>query len=467
MSHTFDSTILRAYDIRGIYGKTLFEDDAYWVGRTFGHCVRERGGKTIVVGRDGRLSSPSLSERLIQGLVEAGIDVLNIGIGPTPMSSFAGYELEADACVMLTGSHNPGDYNGFKMSVNNKPFFEGDIQRLGTLALSGDVMPGNGFVQDINISERYITRLLKDFPKTSDLKIVWDPGHGAGAEIISNLVKQLPGTHIVINGHIDGTFPAHHPDPTMPENLVQLQEEVARTGADAGFAFDGDADRFGAVDAKGRILWGDQIVMLLSRDILKSTPGATIIADVKASLSLFQDIESQGGVSLMWKTGHSHIKSKMRETGAILAGEMSGHIFIADDYYGFDDGIYAAVRFLKMMIEAPQPLTQICDTLPQMLSTPEIRFDCPETRKFHVPEEIKTRLESANANFSDVDGVRVSTQDGWWLIRASNTQDVLVARCEAYTQTGLNETINHLLAELELSQISSGEGVESLLKYRA
>jgi len=284
---------------------------------------------------------------------------------------------------------------------------------------------------------------------------VWDPGNGAAGEITERLVKRLPGTHSVINGTIDGTFPAHHPDPTVPKNLEQLIAAVRRTGADVGVAFDGDADRVGLVDNTGEMLFGDQIVVLLARDVLKRHPGATIIADVKASGVLFDEIAKAGGVPLMWKTGHSLVKAKMAETGSPLAGEMSGHIFFADKWYGFDDGIYAALRALGIIARMDGTLAAFREALPHVVNTPELRFDSAEERKFAVVAEVAARLKAAGANVSDVDGVRVSTPDGWWLLRASNTQAVLVARCEASTEEGLERLKAALSDQLKASGLAA------------
>jgi phosphomannomutase len=446
-THRFDPTSLREYDIRGIVGRTLHPADAFAIGRTFGSIVARAGGKTVAVGYDGRLSSPSLEQALVDGLKASGMHAIRIGVGPTPMLYYTAVTKKTDGAVMVTGSHNPPDYNGFKMMLGKKPFFGAAIKDLGALAAAGDVVAeGHGTDETIDVREDYIARLLADYDGVRPLTVVWDPGNGSAGEITERLVKRLPGTHHLINAKIDGTFPAHHPDPTVLNNLAQLIAEVARTKADIGIAFDGDADRVGLVDNTGHMLFGDQTVVLLARDVLKHHPGATVIADVKASGVLFDEIAKAGGKPLMWKTGHSLIKAKMAETGAPLAGEMSGHIFFADKWYGFDDGIYSGLRALGILARMEGTLAQFREALPKVVNTPELRFDCAEERKFAVVDEVAARLKAAGANVSAVDGVRVSTPDGWWLLRASNTQAVLVARCEASSDAGL-ERLKHALAD--------------------
>ncbi|MFT8246888.1 phosphoglucomutase/phosphomannomutase PgmG [Roseomonas sp. BN140053] len=455
--HQFDPTSLREYDIRGIVGKTLSGEDAFAIGRCFGTIVKRGGGAKVAVGYDGRLSSPELEERLVAGLVACGLAVSRIGCGPTPMLYYASYALGADGAVMVTGSHNPPDYNGFKMMLNKKPFFGPQIQEIGRLAASGDVVEeAQGSAETVDVSEDYIARLLQDYDGGDrQLTVVWDPGNGSGGAITERLVARLPGKHTVINAEIDGRFPNHHPDPTVPKNLEQLIAEVHRQGADLGIAFDGDADRIGMVDDKGEVFFGDQLMVVLARDVLKSRPGETIIADVKASQVLFDEIEKAGGKALMWKTGHSLIKSKMAETGAPLAGEMSGHIFFADKWYGFDDAPYSAVRLLGITARMEGKLSAVREALPHVLNTPELRFDCPEERKFAVVGEVKERLAAAGAKVQDVDGVRVLTDDGWWLLRASNTQAVLVARAEARDEAGLERLKADIATQLQASGLAA------------
>ncbi len=452
--HRFDPTILREYDIRGVVGRTLSVDDARVLGRAFGTLALNRGAAALALGYDGRLSSPELEAALAEGLAASGLDVLRIGRGPTPMLYFAACTLPVGGGIMVTGSHNPPDHNGFKMTLGGASFFGADIQELGRIAAAGDFAAGAGRISEHPVFETYVERLLVDYDGPRPLKVVWDAGNGAAGEVMVALTARLPGEHALLNEAIDGTFPAHHPDPTVPENLVQLQEAVRASGADLGIAFDGDGDRIGALDSLGRILWGDQIMLYLARDVLKQHPGATIIADVKASQVLFDGIAEAGGRPLMWKTGHSLIKSKMAETGSPFAGEMSAHLFFADRYYGYDDALYAAVRLIGVISRSGLGLAEFRDSLPPLVNTPELRFPCPEDRKWTVVEEVRARLAAEGAEITDIDGVRVKTTEGWWLLRASNTQDVLVARCEAADEAGLVRLKAALAAQLEASGLS-------------
>jgi len=449
--HKFDSTILREYDIRGVVGTTLHTADASAIGRAFGTLVRRNGGKRVALGFDGRLSSPELAKACVEGLTSAGIDVIEIGLAATPMLYFAVWHLEADGGIQITGSHNPPDFNGFKMMMGKKSFFGADIQKLGEIAAKGDFETGKGKLEQRPVLDDYAARLLRDVKPGRMLKVAWDTGNGAVGVSIRAVVDKLPGTHFILNEKVDGTFPAHHPDPTVPENLKQLQAKVSEEGCDLGIGFDGDGDRIGAIDGKGRILWGDQLLILWARDVLKTHPGATIIGDVKASQALFDEVERAGGKPLMWKTGHSLIKTKMAELKSPLAGEMSGHVFFADTFYGFDDALYCGLRLLNIVAASKQSLAEMRDGLPQLMNTPELRFDCPEERKFKIVDEVKARLKQAGAKVNDIDGVRVSTPDGWWLLRASNTQAVLVARCESASEAGLERLKSDLRAALAAS----------------
>jgi len=453
MSHILDPEILREYDLRGQVDKNFGPDDVYAVGRTFGAIVKNKGGTRVAVGYDGRLSSVELEQSLVKGLAASGIAAVRVGCGPTPMISFAGATLDVQGALMITGSHNPPEYNGIKLTLGDKPFFGEDIQVLGRMSAAGDYQDGEAEPVDHAIFETYVQRILQDFKPGKDLTVAWDPGNGSGGEVVEALIKALPGTHHVINGEIDGTFPAHHPDPTVEANLQQLKDLVAEKKCDLGFAFDGDADRIGLIDSQGRVLWGDQILVLLARDVLADLPGATIIADVKASQVFVDEIKRMGGVPLIWKTGHSLIKSKMIETGCPLAGEMSAHIFFKHGYYGFDDALYSAVRLLSIIARSDQSLDEMRDAMPHMINTPELRFDCPEDRKFAVAKEVQDRLANrTDVDVLTIDGVRVTNADGWWLLRASNTQAVLVARCESSTEEGLER----LKAQLSEQLIASG-----------
>ncbi|MFT8643359.1 phosphoglucomutase/phosphomannomutase PgmG [Gluconacetobacter sp.] len=456
-AHGFDPTSLREYDIRGVVGATLGPRDAYAIGRTFGSVVVREGGRTVAVGYDGRLSSPELEAALVDGAVASGVEVLRVGRGPTPMLYFASASLKADGAVMVTGSHNPPDHNGFKMILGGQSFFGSRIGELGDMAARGDVVPERvGSMRDVDVQADYVERLARGWDGGERrLKIVWDNGNGAAGEVLAELVRHIPGEHTILNGVIDGRFPAHHPDPTIPRNLRQLIAAVRDIGADIGIAFDGDADRIGVVDDRGEIWWSDQILALLARDVLEARPGSMIIADVKASQVLFDEVSRAGGQPMMWRSGHSPIKSRMAETGAPLAGEMSGHFFFADRWYGFDDGLYAAVRLLGVVARMKTALSAAHDALPKMVSTPELRFDCADARKFVVIEEVAARLADEGADMTTIDGVRVTGADGWWLLRASNTQAMLVARAESASPEGLERLKAALTVQLERSGVAA------------
>ena len=435
MTHQIDPTALREYDIRGIVGKTIGPDDATAIGRGFATRVRRAGGTRVAVGYDGRTHSPLLEAALIDGLTKGGVDVVRIGLGPTPMLYYAEATLEVDAGIQITGSHNPADYNGFKMVLQHRPFFGADIQDIGRMGAEGDWEEGEGTVSSADVIDDYVGRLMAGYAGGA-FKIGWDCGNGASGPVIEKLVKLLPGEHHLLFAEVDGTFPNHHPDPTEEKNLEDLKALVASKNLDFGLAFDGDGDRIGAVDGLGRVVWGDQLLAILAEPVLRELPGATIIADVKASQALYDRIAELGGTPLMWKTGHSLIKTKMKETDSPLAGEMSGHIFFAHEYYGFDDAQYAAVRLIRAVRLLGGSLTALKDAMPAMVNTPELRFQSSEDRKFVVVDEVLDRLASSGADVNRTDGARVNTPDGWWLLRASNTQDVLVARAEAKDEAG-------------------------------
>lgn len=456
--HAFHSTVLREYDIRGIVGKTLTTTDALALGRTLGSIASLAGGKVAVVGYDGRHSSPAMEEELCRGLAASGLFVLRIGLCPTPMTYFAAKVLNASVGVMVTGSHNPKDYNGFKMVVGDKPFYGDSIQRLGEQSARGQWLKGDGGVVAVEAMSAYIDRLLSDYKPRAGLKIAWDPGNGAACGVLMKLLPRLPGDHILINEKVDGSFPNHHPDPTVEENLEQLKKTVLSEGCDLGIAFDGDGDRIGLVDAQGRPIWGDQLLAILARDVLSTHPGATVIADVKASQMLFDEIARLGGVPEMCPTGHSIIKTRMAETGAPLAGEMSGHIFMADHYYGFDDAIYVALRLINYLVQTGQSAAELLDALPSMVNTPEIRVDVEETEKFHIVERIQEAVKAAGLAVNTMDGVRVSEEGGWWLIRASNTQNCLVVRCEAPN----DDVLERLVERVNSFLLDAGAGTFTL-----
>ena len=456
-THAFDPTVLREYDIRGFVGRTLHREDAFAIGRCFGSVVARAGGATVAVGYDGRISSPELEASVVAGLKASGMEVIRIGCGPTPMLYYAAAVLKTGGAVMITGSHNPPDYNGFKMVLQGRPFFGAQIADLGRMAAAGGaVAEAAGSDRTLDVSADYIARMAQDYDGGSRaLNVVWDNGNGAAGEVLTRLVAKLPGHHTILFPEIDGRFPNHHPDPTVPKNLEALIAEVRRCGADLGIALDGDADRIGVIDDTGAIMFGDQLMVVLARDVLKARPGATIIADVKASQVLFDEVAKAGGVPLMWRTGHSLIKAKMAETGSPLAGEMSGHIFFADKWYGFDDALYSAVRLLGIVARMSGPLSAVRAALPQVVNTPELRFNCDDRRKFAVVGEVAARLKAAGAKVADIDGVRVQTPDGWWLVRASNTQAVLVARAEAGSEAGLERLKQALAKQLLASGLEA------------
>lgn len=450
--HNFPKGILREYDIRGEMGISLSADDAYALGRAFAAMVSaERKSPSIVVGYDGRVSSPELEKALVEGMVDAGAQVLRVGLGPTPMLYYATYNLQADAGIMVTGSHNPPNHNGFKMVALGHSVYGAGIQTLGKRAETGELPTASGgHAREVAMEETYIARLAQVWKGGKDLTVAWDPGNGAAGRVVERLVGRLPGTHHTINCEIDGQFPNHHPDPTVPKNLEQLIALVKKEKCDLGLAFDGDADRLGVVDSEGNIWWGDQLLLIYAEDVLKRIPNATVIADVKASQALFDGIAKMGGKPVMWKTGHSLIKTKMKETNAPLAGEMSGHLFFAEQYYGFDDGIYAGVRLLNILSQREDKLSDIRKMLAETYSTPEIRIGCDDEKKFALVERIAQKARDKGLEFSDVDGVRAKNADGWWLLRASNTQAIVVARCESTTKDGLarlEQELGALLAE--------------------
>jgi len=457
-------SILREYDIRGIVGETLTEDGMRNIGRAFGTIVRRQGGSRIAVGYDGRLSSPMLEAALVAGLIETGAAVSRVGLGPSPMLYYATHHLQSDAGMMVTGSHNPADYNGIKMLLQGRPFFGPDIQALGDLVRRQDFERGSGQAEERPVAAEYVARLVAAMEPGRALRVAWDPGNGAACDVLKLLCARLPGTHTLVNAEVDGTFPAHHPDPTVESNLEQLKSAVREHGCDAGIAFDGDGDRIGVVDSAGRVIWGDQLLVILAKAVLDELPGATILADVKSSQLFFDEIERMGGKPLMSKTGHSLIKNMMTETGASLAGEMSGHSVVAHRYYGVDDALYAAVRLLSILARSSATLAEMRDAMPTFVNTPELRIDCAEQRKFEVVAEVRRRLKTIpGLNVHDLDGVRVSTPDGWWLLRASNTQPVLVGRCEAKTAEGLSRLLGELARQLRMSEVDP----EALQPYLA
>lgn len=442
MSHDFHPSVLRAYDIRGQIGKTIHVKDAYFIGRSFGTIARRRlsGIPHIGVGWDGRLTSPSLSEELVRGLRESGCRVAKLGLGPTPMTYFAVHSHELSGGIMITGSHNPADYNGFKMLLEGQSFFGDDIIELGNVSSRGDFESGEGDVEPIDVTMEYATCVAEGYDCESDnlLSVAWDCGNGAAGDVLCKVLSKLPGKHRVLFGDIDGEFPNHHPDPTIPSNLIDLKRAVLNHNCDMGIAFDGDGDRCGLIDDEGEIIWADQYLIFLAEEVLRDLPGSTIIADVKASQVLFDRIEASGGHALMWKTGHSLIKSKMKETKSPLAGEMSGHVFFADKYFGYDDGLYTAVRIMSWLVRSGRKLSDFRKSLPQIHNTPEMRFTCADDHKADVMASIKKQVSNGSyGQVMDVDGIRCVSETGWWLVRPSNTEAVLVGRVEAKSKSGM------------------------------
>ena len=446
--YEFDPSVLREYDIRGIINDTLTANDAHAIGSIFGSVINKNDGHSVVVGRDGRHSSLEIEKNLIEGLISQGLKVFKIGLCPTPQLYFGVHHLKADGGIMITGSHNPPDYNGFKMMLGHGPFFGQDIKDMAKTPYNPNKVIEGGQQIQLDIQDAYLHRVLEGLRLDTKLSIVWDCGNGVAGPVIDKLSKSLSGEHEVLFVDVDGNFPNHHPDPTIEKNLETLITRVKKRNADLGIAFDGDGDRIGVIDDLGKILWGDQLLAILAEDVLLEQPGSTIIGDVKASQGLFDRITALGGKPLMWKTGHSLIKNKMKEVNAPLAGEMSGHIFFSDRYFGFDDAIYAAIRLIDVVNRQGKKLSTIRSALPSVINTPELRLPCEGKNKFSMIEQVKEILrEYKDVEVCDIDGVRVSSKYGWWLIRASNTQEIIVARCEA-TSTEYLENIKAQLKEV-------------------
>jgi phosphomannomutase len=461
--HRFHPSIVRANDIRGVVGRTMGEADAYAIGRAVATIVASRGDSTIAIGRDGRTHSAALMEAASQGVADAGIKPLRVGLGPSPMLYFAVHHLNAGGGIMVTGSHNPPEYNGFKLMIGQQVIDAASMAELVRIVEYGDYASGTKPFEDHSVRESYIDALRERAGNLGSFRCGWDCGNGAVGAVLGDLLTGLPGVHHSINATVDGTFPAHHPDPSEVKNLKDLQRLVTNEHCDLGFAFDGDGDRLGIIDRRGRVVWPDQYLALLARPILKEKPGTSIIADVKASDALFAAIEAAGGRPLMWKTGHAFIKHKLKETGAPLAGEMSGHVFFADRWFGFDDALYAALRVLDALETEKLTMDEFLDSLPSKVNTPEIRIDCADELKFSIINRIHAAQKSAQADMVDIDGVRVRNADGWWLLRASNTQPALVVRCEADNEAALvrvkQELARHL-TNLGISEAPLFDDVE-------
>ena len=432
-------TIFREYDIRGLVDQDLTEEAVLLVGKALGTRIRAAGGRRAAVGRDARLSGERFARQMIAGLCSTGVDVVDLGVVPTPLTYYAAFTLDVDGICMITGSHNPPEYNGLKVGVGRTTYHGEEIQALRRLSESGKFATGTGKVEARDVVGPYradVRSRLRFGPRK--LKVVVDAGNGTGGVVAVPLFESLGLEVVPLFVEMDGRFPNHHPDPTVEKNLEALKAKVLETRADVGIAYDGDADRVGAVDEKGNVLWGDQIMILFSRALLAEQPGAAIVGEVKCSMTLYDDIAKHGGRGIMWKAGHSLIKAKMKEEGALLAGEMSGHIFFAHRWFGFDDGIYSSARLLELLTHDPQPLSTHLADVPRTFATPELRVDCPEELKFELVRRAQEHFASRYQAVT-VDGVRVVFPDGWGLVRASNTQPLLVLRFEARTAERLAE----------------------------
>jgi phosphomannomutase/phosphoglucomutase len=432
-------TIFREYDIRGLVDRDLTEEAVFLTGRALGTLVRDQGGRRVVVGRDCRESGPRFAGRMAAGLTASGVDVVDLGVVPTPLVYFAAATLDVDGLCQITGSHNPPEYNGLKVGVGQTTLHGEGIQRLLETIQAGRFADGRGAVSRHDVVAPY-QAYVKDNLKMGRrrLKVVVDAGNGTGGVVAVPLFRSLGIEVVPLFVEMDGRFPNHHPDPTVEANLAHLKAAVVEARADLGIAYDGDADRLGAVDEKGGVLWGDQLMILFSRAVLAEHPGATIVGEVKCSMTLYDDIARRGGRAIMWKAGHSLIKAKMKEEGALLAGEMSGHIFFGHRWFGFDDGIYSSARLLELVSGTEAPVSSLLADVPRTFSTPEIRVDCPEEKKFEVVRRAQAFF-AARYQAVTVDGVRVTFPDGWGLVRASNTQPLLVLRFEATTPERLAE----------------------------
>lgn len=454
MQKTISKTIFREYDIRGIVNETLFEKDAYLIGKGFCSLYSDKNIKKIAVGRDGRLSSLKLSQSLTNGILKSGVDVIDIGCGPTPMLYFTRPFLKVDAAIMVTGSHNPPNHNGFKIMIGDASFFGNDIQDLYNSICNEKFNHGNGKLLKKNIKGNYINSLLNSSGPFPNIKVIWDCGNGATGEIITNLISKLPGEHHVLFEEIDGTFPNHHPDPVVDENLELLREQIFKTNADLGIAFDGDGDRIGVLSKEGKLIPGDVLTAFLAGSILKESKKEKVILDVKCSQAAINSIEKQNGTPFISRTGHSLIKTKLKEIGAPLAGEMSGHIFFNDKWNGVDDAPYAALRVLEEVKRREKGLVGFLENLSEFYASPEIRIDCEDDIKFSIIERIQTEVVKnyKSSELLTIDGVRATSNKGWWLIRASNTQAALIARAEGVDQ----KCLVYLLQEIEKYLSQSG-----------
>ncbi len=437
------STIFREYDVRGIADSELLTEGIVELGKAIGTMLVRRGAKQITLGRDCRLSSDRLHVALSQGVVSTGLAVLDIGVVPTPLLYFSVFHLEVAGGVMITGSHNPAEYNGFKIMAGRSTIHGAEIQELRELMERQDFATGAGIIQPVDVVTPYVAQIVAQFSLKRRVKVVFDAGNGTAGPVMTRILEQLNVDAVELFFDMDGRFPNHHPDPTVPKNLEHLVAAVKKHDAELGIAFDGDSDRIGAVDDQGTVIYGDQLMIVYSREILSRKPGATVIGEVKCSQSMYDDIRKHGGNAIMWKTGHSLIKAKMKLEHAELAGEMSGHMFFADRYFGFDDALYAACRLIEIVADSGKPLSYQLADLPKTVSTPELRVDCPDEEKFEVVRKVREHFETRYDTL-DVDGARINFPHGWGLVRASNTQPILVLRFEATTPELLNAYQNEV-----------------------
>ena len=446
--------IFREYDIRGVEDKQLGSETVVLIGKGLGTMLVRAGARDVVIGRDVRLSSDRIRDELTRGLVSTGLKVIDLGVTPTPGLYFGLYTMNVGGGIMITGSHNPAEYNGFKTSIGTSSIYGAKIQEVRALIEADDFETGEGSVEQKRILPEYLGRITEGISPRQGLTVVVDAGNGVAGPYAPSILETLGCTVHKLFCEPDGRFPNHHPDPTVAENLAEMIAKVRETGADLGIAFDGDADRIGVVDERGQIIWGDRLLALYARDVLRDGP-TPVIFEVKCSKGLIEDIAAHGGEPVMWRTGHSLIKQKMKETGALLAGEMSGHMFFKHRYYGYDDAIYAAARLVEIVANEDAPLSEIMATIPSYPSTPEVRIECPEEHKFAVVEEVKTYFQQDHPVI-DVDGARVDFGDGWGLIRASNTTPLLVLRFEADTEERVQEIRAIVEARVDLAMKAAG-----------
>jgi phosphomannomutase/phosphoglucomutase len=455
MNDEVNPRIFRQYDVRGIVGEDLTDDVAEKLGQGYGAYMVNLGHRKVSVGHDARISSSPFRDALIKGILSTGVDVVDLGMVPTPTLYFSLFHLDVQGGVMITGSHNPPEFNGFKLAVGHTTLYGPEIQDIRQIIETGDYPSGTGQLTQLDIKPAYLATLKERIGHFArELKVVVDAGNGLGGIFCPGLLRDLGADASGLYCEVDGTFPNHHPDPTLPASLSDLIAEVSRQGADLGLAYDGDADRLGVIDEKGNIIWGDQLLIIFSREILARQPGATIIFEVKCSQALPEEIEKAGGRPLMWRTGHSFIKQKMKEVNAPLAGEMSGHLFFADEYFGYDDAIYASLRLVRLLSRSDKKIGEMLADVPKYYSTPEIRVDCPDEKKFQIVDSIVAHFKK-QYQVIDVDGARIVFGDGWGLVRASNTQPVLVLRFEARTPERLEE-----IEDVIISKVTEISGLE-------